>query len=87
MQQLLTPAGFRSTSSQVHLAKFDALVSQDKGPDLIGVCHAPRLQDKQAAMARSIILDVAQAQPGIDQGGNADHGLVGRFTFGSVSGE
>ena len=62
--------------ADVDVPQLDPAVGEQELADLVGVRHAARLQDVQAAVALAAQLDVAQQQPGVDERGDADVGLL-----------
>ena len=60
---------------------------QQELADLVRVRHAARLEDVEPAVALAAELDVAQQQPGVDQRGDADLGLLQRVAAVRQAGE
>jgi hypothetical protein len=80
-KHFLGRAEFCSAPGKVPRADFDSIIGQVKGANPIRMGHAPRFQHKQPALAFAIIFQIAQANPGIDQGRNAYNGLIRGIVF------
>src|SRR5262249_57887872 len=67
---------------QIDILEVNALFAEHEFADLVGVGHAPRLEDVDAAVALAAQLNVAQEQPGVDEGGETDIGGLQRAAGG-----
>ena len=60
--------GENPSRTEIDVHKLDAAVAEQDFADLVGVRHAPGLQDIQPAVALPVDFDITQKDPGIDKG-------------------
>ena len=68
--------GEQSRFAQIDVAKFDAVIGQKEFANLIRMGNAAGLEDVEAAVALAPALDIAQQQPRIHQGRDAEPRFV-----------
>src|SRR5262249_8839589 len=68
-------SGQHALGSDIEVSEFDAAISENEFTDLIGMTDAARLENVKAAVALAVVFQIAEQNPAIHQGGDADLGL------------